>query len=51
MAATYMFEPGWILIGSIENRLEDSKQFNQARLKPIPINMGRQISLYSSIRQ
>ena len=37
MAATYVFEPGWILINSIEDRLEDSRQFNQARLKPIPI--------------
>ena len=37
MAATYMFEPGWILIGFIEDRLVDTKQFNPARLKPIPI--------------
>ena len=35
MAATYMFEPGWILIGFIEDRLGDTKQFNQARLRPI----------------
>ena len=40
MAATYMFEPGWILIGFIEDRLGDSKQFNQARLRPIPIFYG-----------
>ena len=40
MAATYMFEPGWILTGFIEDRLEDSKQFNQARLRPIPIFYG-----------
>ena len=40
MAATYMFEPGWILIGFIENRLGDTKQFKPARLKPIPIFYG-----------
>ena len=40
MAATYMFEPGWILIGFIENRLRDSRQFNQARLRPISIFYG-----------
>ena len=40
MAATYMFEPGWILIGFIEDRLGDTKQFNQARLRPIPIFYG-----------
>ena len=40
MAATYMFKPGWILIGFIENRLVDSKQFNQARLRPILIFYG-----------
>ena len=52
MAATNMFEPGWILIGFIEDRLGDTKQFNPARLKPIfPFSMGRQTSLYSSIRQ
>ena len=39
MAATDMFEPGRILIGSIENRLGDPKQFDPARLKPIPIVM------------
>ena len=50
-AATNMFEPGWILIGFIEDRLRDLKQFDAARLKPIPISMGRQTSLYSSIRQ
>ena len=37
MAATNMFEPGWILIGFIEDRLGDTKQFNPARLKLIPI--------------
>ena len=37
MAATNTFEPGWILIGFIEDRLGDTKQFNPARLKPIPI--------------
>ena len=40
MAATNMFEPGWILIGFIEDRLGDTKQFNPARLKPIPIFYG-----------
>ena len=40
MAATNMFEPGWILIGFIEDRLWDSNQFNQARLRPIPIFYG-----------
>ena len=40
MAATNMFEPGWILIGFIENRLLDLKQFDPARLKPIPILYG-----------
>ena len=37
MAATNMFEPGWILIGFIEDRLGDLKEFNPARLKPNPI--------------
>ena len=40
MAATYMFEPSWILTGFIEDRLVDPKQFNQARLRPIPIFYG-----------
>ena len=40
MAATNMFEPGWILIGFIEDRLGDTKQFNPARLRPIPIFCG-----------
>ena len=40
MAATYMFEPGWILTGFIEDRLVDPKQFNQALLRPIPIFYG-----------
>ena len=40
MAATNMFEPGWILIGFIEERLGDTKQFNPARLRPIPIFNG-----------
>ena len=35
MAATNMSEPGWILIGFIEDRLGDLKHFNPARLKPI----------------
>ena len=40
MAATNMFEPGWILIGFIEDRLRDPKQFDPARLKPIPLLYG-----------
>ena len=40
MAATNMFEPGWILIGSIEDRLDDSTQFESARLKPNPLFYG-----------
>ena len=40
MAATNMFEPDWILIGFIEDRLRDLKQFEPARLKPIPIFYG-----------
>ena len=40
MAATNMFEPSWILIGSIEDRLCDPKLLNAARLKPIPILYG-----------
>ena len=40
MAATNMFEPGWILIGFIEDHLGDPKQFDPARLKPIPILYG-----------
>ena len=40
MAATNMFEPGWILIGFIEGRLGDPEQFKPARLKPIPIFYG-----------
>ena len=51
MAATNMFEPGWILIGFIEDRLRDLKHFNPVRLKPNPISMWRQTSLYSLIRQ
>ena len=40
MAATNMFEPGWILYGFIENRLGDLKLFDTARLKAIPIFYG-----------
>ena len=40
MAATYMFEPGWILIGFIEDRLGDPKRVKLAQLKPIPIFYG-----------
>ena len=51
MAATNTFEPGWILIGFIEDRLEDTKQFNPARLRPIPIfSMERQTSLFSCVQ-
>ena len=42
MAATNRFDPCWILIFSIEDRLRDLKQFDPARLKPIPFIMGRQ---------
>ena len=40
MAVTNMFEPGWILIGFIEDSIGDTKQFNPARLRPIPIFYG-----------
>ena len=40
MAATNMFDPGLILITSIEDRPGDLKQFDPARLKPIPIFYG-----------
>ena len=40
MAATYMFEQGWILITFIEDRLGDTKQFKSALLRPIPIFYG-----------
>ena len=40
MEATNTFEPGWIQIGFIEDRLGDTKQFNPARLRPIPIFYG-----------
>ena len=36
-AATNMFEPGWILIGFIEDQLGEPKQFDPAGLKPSPI--------------
>ena len=52
MAATNMFEPGWILIGFIEDRLEGTQNNSiKPGSNPFPFNMGRQISLYSSIRQ
>ena len=35
MAATNMFEPGWIPLGFIVDRQGDTKHFNPARLKPI----------------
>ena len=40
MAATFIFEPGWNLIDFIDKRLGDPKQFDPARLKPIPIFYG-----------
>ena len=40
MAATFMFEPGWNLIDFIEKRPGDPKQFDPARLRPIPIFYG-----------
>ena len=40
MAATNMFEPGWILIGFIEDRLGDPKQFQPSPAQPIPIFYG-----------
>ena len=40
MATTNMFEPGWILIDFIEDRLGDPKQFDPAWLKPNPVFYG-----------
>ena len=40
MAATFMFEPGWNLIDFIDKRPGDPKQFDPARLRPIPIFYG-----------
>ena len=40
MAATFMFEPDRYLTDFIDNRPEDPKQFDPARLKPIPIFYG-----------
>ena len=40
MAATNMFEPGWILINFIEDRLRDQNNLNPARLRPILIFYG-----------
>ena len=49
MAATNMFEPGWFLIGFIEDRLGDTKQTSLSILQPgsdpFPFSMGRQTSL------
>ena len=51
MAATNMFEPGWILIVFIENCQGDPHNWNQHGSNPFPFSMGRQTSLYSLIRQ
>ena len=40
MAATFMFEPDWNLMDFIDKRPEDPKQFDPARLRPIPIFYG-----------
>ena len=40
MAATNTFEPGWIHISFIEDLLFELKQFDSARLRPIPIFYG-----------
>ena len=40
MAATYMFEPGWILIGFIDDRLGDSNNSIKPGSEPIPIFYG-----------
>ena len=40
MAATFMFGPGWYLTGFIDKRPENLKQFDTARLRPIPIFYG-----------
>ena len=40
MAAPNMFEPGWFLIGFIDDRLGDTQQFNPARFRLIPIFYG-----------
>ena len=40
MAATFMFEPGLNLIDFIDKRPGDPKQFDPARLRPIPIFYG-----------
>ena len=40
MAATFMFEPDRYLTDFIDNRPGDPKQFDRARLRPIPIFHG-----------
>ena len=40
MAATFMYKPGWNLIDFIDKRPGHPKQFDPARLRPIPIFYG-----------
>ena len=48
MAATNMFEPSWIPIGFIEDRLGDPKQVSiWPGSNQFPFSMGRQTSLLS----
>ena len=44
MAATNMFEPGWILIGFIEDRLGDTKHSIQPGSDPFPFSRGAKIN-------
>ena len=45
MAATNMFEPGWILMCFIEDRLGVPNNLIQPGSNPFPFSMGRQTSL------
>ena len=40
VSATNTFEPGWILLDFIDKCRRDAKQFDPARLRPIPIFYG-----------
>ena len=40
VSAINTFEPGWFLLGFIDNCPGDPKQFDPARLRPIPIFYG-----------
>ena len=51
MAATNMFEPGWILIGFIEDRLGAQNNSIQPGSNPFPFSMERQTSLFSVFKQ